>query len=221
MEGGGSVKLPLQKKNNNLNFKSVCTQVQTKWGEFYEGFNGWVSKQPFLIETTVAAATYALQGVASGFMFGTLAQNEAARNFYPFQRFGKTRALQVRNFAILRGTDGALISAMRRIRGGKDDTSARMVAGFYSGYVFQMLIRNSFDPGAPDAIAVGLFIAFCHGLMHEVLILNHISSEKDTCYTRARRIDLAEAGIPPGPRVLILNHIKRCGDRDLLKMKGS
>ncbi|KAI3856492.1 hypothetical protein MKX03_023540 [Papaver bracteatum] len=245
MEGGGtesgSLALPLKKNN----IESVLTQLQTKWGELEKGFQGWVSELPLLetvhFQIPTVTATYALQGAAAGYIYGTLAKSEAANNFFPFKRFGKTRSLIVRNFSVLRGTDGAMICALRRIRGGKDDTTARVVAAFTSGYVFQMLIRNGFSPSAPDAIAVGLVFALGQGLLHEPPV-------EDTCYTKTRSMlsnlglqnyesnfkknlltdktmpllkesDLAQAEIPLGPRVLILNHIER--DADLLKMRGS
>ncbi|RZC76323.1 hypothetical protein C5167_000456 [Papaver somniferum] len=218
MEGGGSgsVVLPLKK---NINIKSVYTQLQTKWGELEKGFQGWVCKQPVLVETAAVAATYALQGAVVGLLYGSLAQS-AANSYLPFEEFGKTRLLQVRNFSVLRGTDGAVISAMRRIRGGKDDTKARAVAAFTSGFMFQV-VSNIPSPSTPEAIATGLLFAVCHGLAHEVLVRSNSSQPpvENTCYTRARCIDLVMAGIPLGPRTLILNHIKR--DPDLIKTQGS
>ncbi|KAI3873782.1 hypothetical protein MKW92_023059 [Papaver armeniacum] len=187
MEGGGTGSVALPLKKNNI--ESALTQLQTKWRELEKGFQGWVSELP-LLETVVVTATYALHGAAAGYIYGTLAKSEAANNFFPFKEFGKTRSVIVRNFSVLRGTDGAMICAMRRIRGGKDDTKARVVAAFTSGYVFQTLIRNQFSPSAPDAIAVGLVFALGQGLLHEVQTqLRSDSSQppvEDTCYTRTR-----------------------------------
>ncbi|MCL7042128.1 hypothetical protein MKW94_012571, partial [Papaver nudicaule] len=59
-----------------------------------------------------------------------------------------------------------MIFAMRRIRGGKDDTKARAVAGFTSGFMFKM-IENKPSPSLSEAITTGLFLALCHGLIHK------------------------------------------------------
>ncbi|XP_026413602.1 chloroplastic import inner membrane translocase subunit HP30-2-like isoform X2 [Papaver somniferum] len=127
MEGGGSGSVAFPLKKNNI--ESVLTQLQTNWGELEKGFQGWVCKQPVLVETAAVAASYALQGAAAGLFYGNLAQSEAVNNILPFKNLGKTRLLQVRNFSVLRGTDGAMICAMRRIRGGKDDTPASGLVG--------------------------------------------------------------------------------------------
>ncbi|KAI3873783.1 hypothetical protein MKW92_023060 [Papaver armeniacum] len=149
MEGGGSGSVALPLKKNNIK----------------TGFQGWVCKQPLLVETAAVAATYALQGAVFGLFYGSLAQS-AANDFLPFEEFGRTRLLQVPNFSVLRGTDGAMICAMRRIRGGKDDTKARAVAAFTSGFMFQV-VSNIPSPITPEAIATGLLFAVCHGLAHE------------------------------------------------------
>ncbi|MCL7027886.1 hypothetical protein MKW94_009172 [Papaver nudicaule] len=247
MEGGGSVTLPLQKKNNNFNIESLFTQLQTKWGELEKGFHGWVSKQSWVVQDAAFTAPYVLQGVAAGLIYGSLAQSELANCFFPFQAFGNTRLVQVRNFSVFRGTDGAMICAMKRIRG-KDDTPARAVAGFTSWFMFQV-VRNNPSPCGPDAIAIGLVFALCQGLLHEVQVRS-ISSQPpvldDTCYTRTRCMlsnlglqnyeknfkkhlltddtipllndrDLEKAEIPLGPRILIRNHIDR--DPNLQNMR--
>ncbi|KAI3916427.1 hypothetical protein MKW92_048066 [Papaver armeniacum] len=230
MEGGGSVVLPLKKNN----IDSVLTQLQTKWGELEKGFQSWVCQQPLPVETAAIAATYAFQGAVAGLVLGSLAQSKAACDFLPFQNLGKTRLLQVRNFSVLRGTDGAMICAMRRIRGGKDDTPARAIAAFTSGCMFQV-VRNI--PTA-EAIATGLLLAVCQGLVHEWQVRSISSQLEDTYYTRTRFMlsnlglqnyeknfkkniltdntmpllkdsHLEQAEIPLGPRILILNHIER------------
>ncbi|KAI3856493.1 hypothetical protein MKX03_023541 [Papaver bracteatum] len=237
MEGGGSGSVSLPLKKNNI--ESVLTQLQTKWGELEKGFQGWVCKQPLLVETAAVAATYALQGAVAGLFYGSLAQSEAINNFLPFKNLGKTRLVQVRNFSVLRGTDGAMICALRRIRG-KDDTPARAVAAFTSGFMYQM-VKDIPSPRAPEAIAMGLILAVCQGLVHEMVVRSNSCQLEDTCYTRTRSMlsnlglqnyeknfkkslltdnampmlkdrDLEKAGIPLGPRVLILDHIKRVPD---------
>ncbi|MCL7043136.1 hypothetical protein MKW94_023396 [Papaver nudicaule] len=254
MEGGGSVTLPLQKKNNNLNFKSVCSQLQTKWGELEKGweelekgFHGWVSKQPWVVQAAAFTAPYLVQGVAAGLIYGSLAQSELANCFFPFQYFGSTRLLQVRNFSILRGTDGAMVCTLKKLRGGRDDTPARALAAFTSGYLFQMFTKTP-PCGGPDAIMAGLILAVCHGLLYQVEQGSSQPPVKDTCFTRTRcmllnlgfqnyennfkknlltddvlpllnKSDLEEAGIPLGPTLQILNHIKR--EPDLLKKRES
>ncbi|XP_026416159.1 chloroplastic import inner membrane translocase subunit HP30-2-like [Papaver somniferum] len=163
MEGGGSVALPLKKNG----IESGLTQLQTKWGELEKGFQDWVCKQPLPVETAAVAATRALQGAAEGLFYGTLAKSEVARQLFPFEIFGGTMLLKARSLAVLRGTSGAMICALKRIRGGKDDTEARAFAGFTSGFMFQTFTHSPPRSG-PDAIAVGLFFAVCQVVGHEV-----------------------------------------------------
>ncbi|MCL7042764.1 hypothetical protein MKW94_009069 [Papaver nudicaule] len=240
MEGKGSVALlPLKKKND---FESVLTQVQTKMGELKKGFDGWICKQPWPVRTAV-------EGVAMGLFYGCLAKSETANYFYPFEEFGATRLLVIRNFAILKVTDGAMVCAMKKIRGGEDDTLNRAVAGFTSGYLFEAF-KNSPACGGPEAIVSGVVFAVCQGLLHEMRLRSESSQlpVADTCYTRTRSMlsnlglqdyenhfkknllmdstmpllkesHLLMAGIPLGPSILIMNHIER--DPDLRKMRGS
>ncbi|KAI3849695.1 hypothetical protein MKW98_026609 [Papaver atlanticum] len=234
MEGGGSGSgtVALSLKNNNNSIKSVLARLQTKWGELEKGFQGWVCKQPLPVETVFVAATYAFQGAVAGLVFGSLAQSEAANNFLPFQNLGKTRLAQFRNFSVLR----------KELEEGK--TIPRLaIAAFTSGYMFQ-LVRNI---PSPEAIATGLLLAVCQGLVHEVRSNSSQLPLEDTCYTRTRCMlsslglqnyennfkknlltddimpllkesHLVSAGIPLGPRIQILNHIER--DPDLLKMQA-
>ncbi|RZC76324.1 hypothetical protein C5167_000457 [Papaver somniferum] len=215
--GGGTVALPPK--------KSVITQLQTKWGELENGYKGWVSKQCLPVEIATVAATHAFQGAAFGVLLGNI-----LKNFRPFQKYGSIPLIVslARNFALLRGTNGAMTCGMKRIRGGKDDTKARTVAGFTSGFMTSVIDDFPSPPNISIGIGIGLLFAVLNGLLHKVL-----SSQQpvldDRCYTRTRcmlsklglqkyekhfkkHFDLAEARIPLGPRVLILNHIERGRD---------
>ncbi|KAI3923816.1 hypothetical protein MKW92_030832 [Papaver armeniacum] len=198
MEGGGrTVALP-----------------PNKWGELENGYKGWVSKQCLPVEIATVAATHALQGAALGVLVGNI-----LKNFRPFQKCGSIPLIVslARDLALLRGTNGAMICALKRIRGGKDDTKARTLAGFTSGFMTSVIDDFPSPPNISIGIGIGLLFAVVNGLLHKVL-----SSQQpvldDRCYTRTRCMlsklglqnDLMEARIPLGPRVLILNHIERC-----------
>ncbi|MCL7049150.1 hypothetical protein MKW94_015965 [Papaver nudicaule] len=142
-----------------------------------------------------------------------------------------------------------MICALKKIRGGKDDTPARALAAFTSGYLFQMFTKTP-PCGGPDAIVGGLILAVCHSLLHEVQLRSNSSQPPvdDTCFTRTRcmlsnlglqnyennfkknlltddimpllkQSDLEKAGIPLGPSIQIMKHIER--EPDLLKKQGS
>ncbi|KAI3849693.1 hypothetical protein MKW98_026607 [Papaver atlanticum] len=110
---------------------------------------------------------------------------------------------------------------------------------FTSGYMFQV-VRSI---PSPEAVATGLLLAVCQGLVHEWQVRSNLSQLEDTRYTKTRfmlsnlglqnyennfkknlltdntipllkEIDLEKAGIPLGPRILIVDHIKRCGEAE-------
>ncbi|KAI3983318.1 hypothetical protein MKX01_013385 [Papaver californicum] len=133
--------------------------------------------------------------------------------------------------------------ALKRIRG-KDDTKARAVAGFTSGYML-LMVGSSSANRASEATVIGLIFALCCSLLHKVFP-PQLPVLDNKCYTRTKCMlsnlglqkyekhfkkhlltdntmsllnhsDLAEARIPLGPRVLILNDVRR--DPDIRNMR--
>lgn len=210
---------------NSNNIKSVITQLQIKWGELENEFQGWVSKQSLPVEAAAVAAKDALFGAASGVLLGSLPLCK--------DTYGSTGLIAARNVSVLFGTGGGASCVLKRIRG-KDDLQARMVASFCAGFMFDM-VRNFPGSNAADAILYGAGFSAIAGLLHKVrnssqppvvlegaryartrsMLLNlglqnyekHLLTDNTTPLLKER--DLEIAGIPLGPRVLILNHIER------------
>ncbi|KAI3856494.1 hypothetical protein MKX03_023542 [Papaver bracteatum] len=242
--GRGALVLTPNKNKKNINIKSVTTQLQTKFKDLGNGFQGWVSKQSWEslpVEAAVATTNYALQGAAFGFFSGSVAKIEAAHKI--FHVFGSTPLTAARNVAVMSGTNAGVSCVMKRIRG-KDDVEAKMVAGFCSGFLSSVIGKSPLE----DAIATGALFAVCHKVSKHVFSFFRPPVLEGTCYTRTRCMlsnlglqnfeknfkkhyftdnlmpllkesDLEMAGIPRGPRILILNHIER--DPNVRKMRGS
>ncbi|KAI3849697.1 hypothetical protein MKW98_026611 [Papaver atlanticum] len=156
--------------------------------------------------TAVIAVPHSRFGAAEGALFRGIA------NYF------STRLISPRSFAVLEAVNGGMIHAMERIRE-KDDTKARAVAGFTSGFMFYLVGNMPSPHRVPRAIGTGLIFALGNGLTHEVQRGSEPPTVEDTHYTRTRCIDLEKAGIPLGARKLILNHIER--DPDLRNVRGS
>ncbi|KAI3856489.1 hypothetical protein MKX03_023537 [Papaver bracteatum] len=213
MEGGGSVALPLKKNG----IESGLTQLQTKWGELEKGFQDWVCKQPLPVETAAIAATRALQGAAEGLFYGTLAKSEVARQLFPSEIFGRTTLLKARSIAILRGTNGAMVCALKRIRGGKGDTEAREVqvlglgknrAEPYRVHPYLYLNERNVSLAFAGFTSGFMFQTFTHS---PLLIAAQMQSQLVSSLLFVKLLGMshhATAGIPLGPRIKILNHIE-------------
>ncbi|MCL7038784.1 hypothetical protein MKW94_001448, partial [Papaver nudicaule] len=158
-EGGGGVVALTPTTNNSIS--SVVTQLQTKCKELENGFRG--ALQGAAVEIGVVTGVTgicALAGASFGVLFGSLAQLQAVNNVVPLNRIlGSTRVI-ARNNAVLAATYGGVSCVMKRIRG-KEDVKAAMVAGFCSGFMFDLV----YNIPPVDAIKTGLFVAVLNGLV--------------------------------------------------------
>ncbi|KAI3897301.1 hypothetical protein MKX03_036651 [Papaver bracteatum] len=109
------------------------------------------------VKTAVATVGHALLGASTGVLYKTIAK--------------KFVYLQVIT-AVFGGIDGGIICAMKGIRG-KDDTKARAVAGFTSGFMLYLVGNMPSPPIVPFAIGTGLILALYNGLVHEVAFVVH------------------------------------------------
>ncbi|KAI3905866.1 hypothetical protein MKW98_010997 [Papaver atlanticum] len=228
MEGGRGGAVVLTPTNNN-NIKSVITQLQTKWGELENGFEGWVCKQSLPVEAAAVAAKDALFGAASGVLLGSLPLCK--------DTYGSTGLIAARNVSVLLGTSGDVSCVMKKIRG-KDNLKARMVASFCAGFMFDM-VRNFLGSNAADAIIYGAGFSAIAGLLHKVrnssqppVVLEGACHDRTRCmlpnlglqnYEKhlekhlltdntmplLKERDLEIARIPLGPRVLVVHRIER------------
>lgn len=145
--------------------------------------------------------------------------------------------VQARNFAVMTGTNAGISSIMRRLRG-KDDVQSSMVAAFGSGAMFSLVSGSGGPNSVTSAITSGLFFALVQGGIFKLGERFSQPPGEDMRYARTRSMlynlglqnyeknfkqglltdptlplltdsALRDVHIPPGPRLVILDHIQR------------
>ncbi|OVA03071.1 Mitochondrial inner membrane translocase subunit Tim17/Tim22/Tim23/peroxisomal protein PMP24 [Macleaya cordata] len=145
--------------------------------------------------------------------------------------------VQARNFAVMTGVNAGISCVMKRIRG-KEDVQSSMVAAFGSGAMFSLVSGMGGPNQAANAVTSGLFFALVQGGIFQIGQKFSQPPTEDTFYTRTRCMltnlglqnyernfkrglltdstlplltdsALRDVKIPPGPRLLILDHIQR------------
>ncbi|MCL7023159.1 hypothetical protein MKW94_026080 [Papaver nudicaule] len=156
--------------------------------------------------------------------------------FAPVAAFSKSPMAQARTLAVIGGVHAAVSCIMERIRG-REDAQTRMAAGFGVGATLSLLTRTGKPYVAVDTILFGVIGA---------LVGRCIKFQPTGEYTRTRCMlsnlglqdyeknfkkglltditiplltesTLKDVGVPPGPRLIILDHIQR--DPELQKMR--
>ncbi|CAN1251288.1 Chloroplastic import inner membrane translocase subunit HP30-2 [Linum perenne] len=145
--------------------------------------------------------------------------------------------VQARNFAVMAGANAGIACFMKRLRG-KEDVQSSMVAAFGSGVLFT-LVSGTGGIGNPNpavnALSSGVFFAAMQGGIYQS---QSQPTLEDEYYARTRSMlsklglqnyeknfkkgllndstlplltdsALKDVSIPPGPRLLILDHIQR------------
>eukprot|EP00249_Psilotum_nudum_P012456 c23796_g1_i1 orf=696-1460(-) len=220
-------------------------------------FNAWVRQQSAPVEIAVTTFVNAIQGAALGGLMGVLTAD--IRSSLPTQPPGmspqglaslqQAQALaggpliQARNFAVMTGVNSGISCAMRRMRGGVEDTQTSVVAAFGSGAMFSLVSGAGGSNVAGNAIMTGVFFAVIQGGMHKLgkvvqppsddmyyingkSMLQSLGLERyeknfkkglltDSTLHLLNDSALRDVKIPPGPRLLILDHIKRDSKPDL------
>ncbi|EEF42762.1 chloroplastic import inner membrane translocase subunit HP30-2 [Ricinus communis] len=154
--------------------------------------------------------------------------------------------VQARNFAVMTGVNAGISSVMKRLRG-KEDVQSSMVAAFGSGAMFSLVSGVGGPNPAANAITSGLFFALVQGGLFQLGQKFSQPPAEDTFYARTRTMlhslglqnyeknfkkglltdstlplltdsALRDVRIPPGPRLLILDHIQR--DPELKERRG-
>ncbi|KAI3886692.1 hypothetical protein MKW92_008844 [Papaver armeniacum] len=220
-EGGAAVvrflkRVPKDSCNQMINqlqtVPSKITEFHTKFNELRDGYRNWVPGQSFPVEFPVLTA------------------------------FSASPMSQARLFAAMGGACASITCIMKRIRG-KEDLQARMAAGFGAGVTLKLMLTPMRGPDAAvNAAIVGVMGAIFGGcafkLGHRVCLppveytrtrcmlssLGLLKYEKNfeegslTDNTLPLLTDsvLKDVGVPPGPRLLILDHVKR--DPEVKKM---
>ncbi|RLM66027.1 uncharacterized protein C2845_PM16G06650 [Panicum miliaceum] len=150
--------------------------------------------------------------------------------------------VQARNFAVMTGANAGISCVMRRIRG-VEDVQGSMAAAFGSGALFSIVSGTGTSNPVANAITTGVAFAVFQGGFFMIGQKFSQPKSEDTYYSRGRSMlqslglqnyeknfkkglltdqtlplltdsALRDVKIPPGPRLLILDHIKRSGIAD-------
>ncbi|KAL4191848.1 hypothetical protein AMTRI_Chr06g191100 [Amborella trichopoda] len=187
-------------------------QVQTKLKELELGFKTWLSKQSLPVEAAIVTVTSAAQGAAIGAFMGTLTADatsslptapQAGLNPQAMASLKQAQALtggplvQARNFAVMTGVNAGISCVMKRIRGVED------------------LGQKFSQPPVED-----VYYTRTRNMLTNLGLQNYESNFKkglltDRTLPLLNDNALRDVKIPPGPRLLILDHIQR--DPELVK----
>ncbi|GAV79164.1 SAM_1 domain-containing protein/Tim17 domain-containing protein [Cephalotus follicularis] len=155
--------------------------------------------------------------------------------------------VQARNFAVMTGVNAGISCVLKRLRG-KEDVQSSMVAAFGSGAMFSLVSGMGGPNHAANAVTSGLFFALVQGGLFKLGQKFSQPPVEDMYYDRTRSMlsnlglqnyeknfkkglltdstlplltdsALRDVRIPPGPRLLILDHIQR--DPELRERGGS
>ncbi|OEL15721.1 hypothetical protein BAE44_0023258 [Dichanthelium oligosanthes] len=166
------------------------------------------------------------------------ADPKALASFKQAQALAGGPLVQARNFAVMTGANAGISCVMRRIRG-VDDVQGSMAAAFGSGALFSIVSGMGTPNPVANAITTGVaFAVFQGGFFMIGQKFSSQPQSEDTYYSRGRSMlqnlglqnyeknfkkglltdqtlhlltdsALRDVKIPPGPRLLILDHIKR------------
>lgn len=154
--------------------------------------------------------------------------------------------IQARNFAVMTGVNAGISCVMRRLRG-KEDVQTSMVAAFGSGVMFSLVSGMGGPNQAANVISSGVFFALMQGGLYKVGEKFSQPRAEDVLYDKTRGMltnlglgqyeknfkkglltdntlplltdsALQDVKIPPGPRLLILDHIQR--EKEVVKKGG-
>ncbi|XP_058786659.1 chloroplastic import inner membrane translocase subunit HP30-2-like [Vicia villosa] len=155
--------------------------------------------------------------------------------------------IQARNFAVMTGVNAGITCVLKRLRG-KEDVQSSMAAAFGSGALFSLVSGVGGPNQATNALTSGLFFALVQGGLFQIGQKFSQPPAEDTHYAKTRNMlnnlglqnyeknfkkgllsdntlpllndsALRDVKIPPGPRLLILDHIQR--EHDLREKHGS
>ncbi|XP_022974359.1 uncharacterized protein LOC111472988 [Cucurbita maxima] len=162
---------------------------------------------------------------------------QAMASFKQAQALAGGPLVQARNFAVMTGVNAGISSVMKRLRG-KEDVQSSMVAAFGSGALFSLVSGMGGPNQAANAVTSGFFFALVQGGIFKVGERFSQPPVEDVHYAKTRSMlnnlglqgyeknfkngllsdstlplltdsALRDVKIPPGPRLLILDHIQR------------
>jgi len=166
---------------------------------------------------------------------------QAAASLQQAKAFAGGPMIQARNFAVMTGVQAGLTCAMKRARGGVEDIQTSMVAAFGSGAVFSAVSGVGGPNVLGNALMTGFFFSVVQGGLYKVGKQFGNKPSDDRFYSRGKTMlqnlelqkyeknfrkglltdstlhllnesALRDVNIPPGPRLLILEHVQRSED---------
>lgn len=172
---------------------------------------------------------------------------QAMASFKQAQALSGGPFVQARNFAVMTGVNAGISCVMKRLRG-KEDVQSSMAAAFGSGAMFSLVSGMGGPNQAGNAVTSGLFFALVQGglfklgqkfsappaedvfynktksMLHNLGLQNYEKNFRNGLLTDSTLPLLTDSAlrdvkIPPGPRLLILDHIQR--DPEIKDRRGS
>lgn len=162
---------------------------------------------------------------------------QAMASFQQAQALSGGPLVQARNFAVMTGVNSGLACAMKRARGGVEDLQTSVVSAFGSGAMFSLVSGVGGPDKVSNAVMTGAFFALIQGGMHKLgkraqpptndlfyvngkSMLQNLGLERyeknfkkglltDSTLPLLNDSALQDAKIPPGPRLLILDYVRR------------
>lgn len=162
---------------------------------------------------------------------------EAISSFQQAQALSGGPFVQARNFAVMTGVNSGIACAMKRARGGVEDLQTSVVSAFGSGIMFSLVSGVGGPDKLSNALMTGAFFALIQGGMYKLgksaqpppndlfyangkTMLRTLGLERyeknfkkglltDNTLSLLSDSALQDIKIPPGPRLLILDYVKR------------
>ncbi|KAL4557244.1 hypothetical protein LXL04_035417 [Taraxacum kok-saghyz] len=163
--------------------------------------------------------------------------SQTMASFQQAQALAGGPLIQARNFAVMTGVNAGISCVMKRLRG-KEDVQSSMVAAFGSGVMFSLVSGMGGPNQATNVITSGVFFALVQGGLFKVGEKFSKPSVEDVMYSETRAMlsnlglgnyeknfkkglltdstlplltdsALKDVSIPPGPRLVILDHVQR------------
>jgi hypothetical protein len=170
---------------------------------------------------------------------------QAMASFQQAQALAGGPMIQARNFAVMTGVNAGITCVLKRIRG-KEDVQSSMAAAFGSGAIFSLVSGMGGPNQVMNVLSSGFFFALVQGGIFKVGEKFNKPPVEDIYYSKTRGLlsnlglgnyeknfkkglltdntlplltdsALRDVNIPPGPRLLILDHIQR--DPELKRKK--
>lgn len=162
---------------------------------------------------------------------------KAMASFRQAQALSGGPFVQARNFAVMTGVNIGISTVLKRLKG-KEDVQSSMIAAFGSGAMFSLVSGMGGPNQIGNMVTSGLFFALAQGGMYKLGEKFSKPREEDPAYMKTKHLlkslglenyennfkrgmlndytlplltdsALKDVRIPPGPRLLILDHIER------------